>query len=1073
VEAIFRALHLPDDRRILVGGVKPSLGHSEGASGLSSVVKVMLSLEHATIPATIGVNEVNPNIKCAEWHTDLVTKCMPWPASVSMRASINAFGFGGANSHVIVEAPQPKKAENLSPSGMLGKSARNDIKGGISNKTPHEAPAFILLSARTWKSLEQVVQDLARWCSETSLKDKICDLEYTLNTRRSRLETRTFLLIPQPHLPAHANLEDLPSNDIGKSTPLPLAFVFTGQGAQWTGMGKELYHQYDTFRSSIDQLDAHLQSLPPAHMPKWRIADVLTLVDTETSIHTADVCQPICSAVQIALVDLLRVWNIKPRYAVGHSSGEIAAAYAAGLLSAYDAILVAYFRGIAVAEHSGNGAMIATTLRPEEAKDFVRKQGFNESVSVACFNAPQSTTLSGDQQAIDKAFKLLQKKKCFVKRLSTDSKAYHSKHMNSVSEKYRDLLDTYWKKADGLQNRDLHQTDNTHDIVFNSTVTRNAISKDQIQSPGYWVQNLVSPVLFSEAMTTIMQECRCHFLELGPHSSLQLPLKEIQLALNSGDDELLYNSALRRETNGVITMLSLLGSLFVQGHDTVDFGRASPNLQHSHRKPTTLHDLPTYPWDYTDSIRPRQSRTVEEFRSRKYPRHELLGSSIPGGSRFTRAWRNILDVNETPWLKDHRLGPSIVFPAAAYIAMAAEAVSQAHDITTSQCHGIELRRVNFLKALNLDEERRSRVEVVTELRPHSITAVRSSDKWWEFTVTSIHDDAGTTTHVNALVAVNESPEPLYRHVKNDCKSLSRENTSKWYDKFHKEGLNWGPEFAVMQDIHTDRSRQECFARSKTRLRRGLKRLSHDQYEYIAHPVNIDGMLQTAFVATTAGWVRDLRATVPVSMESVRISCSALANFDSNAEWFYDAASTKVGCGTVSIDAELYNTSDEVLIHMEKVRCIPYQGNVQRQGRRARQRLARIEWKPDLSMLQTSDNDGHLEYIRWYTERIPSSMKDRSLNDRHALALLDLAVHKNPNGRVVYLGPESTFVDAMKITLRTDQQLRRCASFHTGCLDLNGTFNLASMIAQDEDLDGNRPDKLFDTVVCDRVSHTVI
>jgi acyl transferase domain-containing protein len=240
-----------------MGSVKTNLGHSEGVSGISSVIKVTLALEQGLIPATIGVDNVNPDLKLADRNVTIVTKPTAWPEDIRQRASINSFGYGGANAHVIIESVKSYKLPG----------SKDPTKDSTRSRTA-QCTVLLPFSASNKTSLVSRVSDLASPGLDHINTD---DLAYTLESRRSKLSTRGFIVARRGHMnidvaPANLRILDTES-DAG---PLPVAFIFTGQGAQWPQMGLQLMEQYPSFRDTIDALDAYLTRLP--HKLSWSIS---------------------------------------------------------------------------------------------------------------------------------------------------------------------------------------------------------------------------------------------------------------------------------------------------------------------------------------------------------------------------------------------------------------------------------------------------------------------------------------------------------------------------------------------------------------------------------------------------------------------------------------------------------------------------------------------------------------------------------------------------------------------------------------------------------------------------------
>lgn len=319
------------DKGVYIGSVKPNLGHTEGASGLVSVIKTVLALKYRTIPPNIKSVSLNPAIPFKETQLTVPSEPTTWLTDRLERASINSFGVGGTNAHVIIDS-----------------AARSGTSGAPAKET-HES-LLLLFSANTQESLEKMVDNYRNFLEQ----DPNCieNLAYTLANRREHLPYRTFFAIA-----SRGNLGTI--HPIAKAArPATVIVVFTGQGAQWPRMGRSLLDSNLTFLESIRRLDEYLRTLSD-RQPAWSIEEVLRRSGDKTRFNSAEFSQPLCTAVQIALVDTLAYMCAHPSAVVGHSSGEIAAAYAAGVLTAEEAILYAVHRGTVANDQQRPGAMAA------------------------------------------------------------------------------------------------------------------------------------------------------------------------------------------------------------------------------------------------------------------------------------------------------------------------------------------------------------------------------------------------------------------------------------------------------------------------------------------------------------------------------------------------------------------------------------------------------------------------------------------------------------------------------------------------------------------------------------------
>ena len=382
----------------------------------------------------------------------VVCESEKWPRALQ-RASVNSFGYGGANGHVILESINSYLDGSFSPAnrtpanGTLANGTHANgtmINGTAVNGHGQRKPQVWVLpfSASSPKSLEARRKQVTQLVEESDAEG-LKDLAPALAVRQTKLRLRDFILAtanPKPTL-----IESLDADRVAPSSqPLPLAFVFTGQGAQYANMAKELMDQDETFLTSIRELDEVLQSLPSKHAPKWTLEQ--TILDEPATSKVTDVTrsQPLCTAVQIALVDMLDSWRVSPTAVIGHSSGEIAASYGAGLLTAGQAILAAYFRGFAVGQLKSRGLMMAAGVTPDVGRALIEELSL-KSVRVACVNAPDSVTFSGSAKEIDALETELKKQGKFARKLETGGRAYHSHMMLEVGDLYEELVSPHFR----------------------------------------------------------------------------------------------------------------------------------------------------------------------------------------------------------------------------------------------------------------------------------------------------------------------------------------------------------------------------------------------------------------------------------------------------------------------------------------------------------------------------------------------------------------------------------------------------------------------------------------------------
>ena len=1015
VEAISRVFRRKSDNPLLIGSVKASVGHSEAVSGLSGIIKTVLALEKGRIPPTIGVKRINPKIRATEWGVEIVTKTREWPAdrldsstSSVRRAGVNSFGYGGANGHVILESvpatlqfEQTLKTELSYSSGSLGANVRGLNSGKFGSvptriQTTETSGSDDTSSTESSDSLSSQVTEGSESSegsadlylrnlfllpfsamNETALKARVSrigalhtetmdlvDLAYTLGCRRTHFAERGFIVATRGTLSkdlSEERLQMLPSVKPSGS-PSGLAFVFTGQGAQWPGMGKELFEEFSIFRQSIRHMDAVLQCIP--HPPEWTIEGTLFEPAETSEIHKASCAQPMATALQIATVELLDSWGVYAKKVVGHSSGEIAAAFAAGHLSSAEAITAAYYRGYLNGLNKLDGAMMAVGLGSSEAEAEIHQAGLNGKVGIACVNSPVSVTMSGDADAVTTLSKDLQGRGIFARKLNTGGKAYHSHHMAALGPELERLLPLATKELPASKYL-------KNDTEYISSVTGESKCTDFDGT--YWRTNMESPVLFSQAVQCLIEKGDVHLIEIGPHSALELPLKQIRKELKISEERIPYSSSLTRGRNAAECSLNLLGRLFLYGLP-VSFHMI--NTQDVTTSPRVLPYLPPYPRTY-DGILWSEPRVSRETRYRKNRHHELLGSQVPGGDGLTRSWRNMLQMKHVPWLEAHKLEQTIVFPGAGYVAMAMEAISQTIDTARTNASTFSLRNTNFLAALTLAPE--TETEVFTTLRPKPLSSATKSKEWSDFEIVS-YKDGYSTLHAAGSISLQSSQEPALPMLPFLDRGSTITAARPWYNRFAKAGLNFGPDFQSLKNVSvpTRSNGPHRYAKTSAPFQQNSS--------YSIHPVTIDSMLQSGIIAS-AGSVRKLQAKVPVSIESAEFHTPEKPPEDLCSVF---ATAETAGFGAISMAAELLHNGN-VYAQLRNVRMAPYSPAAP-PGAAPRQPMLRIVWKPDI-YTESWTSDSFSKYLK---------CKDFPSTDSAVSHVVSLLTHRNPKIKMLEL-----------------------------------------------------------------------
>lgn len=773
------------------------------------------------------------------------------------RISVNNYGYGGTNGHLILDAVSTYEKEvldhqnldqvhssNSSYSGIVtqvngysriasgdfvlvdGREQENANRDsddvsliGLSNEvlTDQETnfvtnatldnlikstcPQVLVLTAKSEQSLVENMDSLRKWiCRRSDLKDDTFrDLAYTLATRRSIFRWRCSLV--------GTSLKDIMSLlDSGTLKPTrsvaerQSVFVFTGQGAQWFAMGRELMSLDSIYLQSLRASDNVLRELGAT----WSLIEELSRKAPASRVYESEIAQPATTALQIALVDLLSCMNTKPKIVLGHSSGEIAAAYAAGSLDQHSALRVAYYRGRLRVSGSLRGAMMAVGLGDASVSSYITRVKSGQIV-VACSNSPESSTVSGDECAVLELKKLLEEDSIFARGLNVDT-AYHSHHVKSVADQYLQSLE-------GLE----HSTTNPANVQFISSVT----GKEMTSGFGadYWVNNLVSPVRFQYGLEELCRtsllaspQGKLTFIEIGPHNALSGPIRQTMSSLSwtSG-----YSSVtiLTRNQDACQTLLEAVGKLFEDGCP-VDVAIANSFFE-ADRQKKVLSNLPTYSWDH--SVKHwRESRLSKAHRLRKHPYHDLLGTRLASSTSLNPTWRHMISVGNLPWLREHIIDGFMIFPGSGYISMAIEAmrqlVSERHS--TLDISSYNFRDIQIPAALIVPDS-----PATVELQINLTTARNqdnSKSKWEEFKVFSVSPQGTSVEHCHGFIMaeiaadLDEFETTRENHLDslaeitrlNELETVCKDeiDCKELYHDLESRGNSYGPNFSCIEKL---------------------------------------------------------------------------------------------------------------------------------------------------------------------------------------------------------------------------------------------------------------------------------
>lgn len=487
-----------------------------------------------------------------------------------------------------------------------------------------------------------------------------------------------------------------------------------------------------------------------------------------------------------------------PAAVTGHSSGEIAAAFAAGLVSFQTAIAIAYFRGLAASEITQKGAMLALGIGPEEAATLIEESDSGYA-TVAAINSPSSVTISGDVTTVEKIHEAAEARGLFARRLKVEL-AYHSKHMEVVAASYLAKIKSF------CNNKPIK---NDQSPIFVSSVT-GKIETWETMDASYWINNLHQPVRFAEAIEVLLslspensglKKAPDVLVEVGPHSALKNPIKQTVNSLKhqgpkSIAKKFTYMESLIRGTDSNDAMLSLAGNLFTSG-----FSVSFEHINHTNKQNArVLTELPPYEWDKSTRYI-AQSRVVKDKLHPGVPYDTLLGWKIPNSGGAEHVFRQVFKLDELPWIRDHAVAGGPVFPLTGYLSLAAEAVRR---VASTLPASMVFQEVHARRSLSVEEDKRA--EITTRLRPFSTGTETSSSTVWTFEILTWSEVMGWTTHCHGQVEAEDSGLNLDSPTFSDLlplinsPDLQEREVGAEYTTQDKGGIIYGPEFRRMDKL---------------------------------------------------------------------------------------------------------------------------------------------------------------------------------------------------------------------------------------------------------------------------------
>ena len=785
---------------LLVGSLKTNIGHLEAAAGIAALIKLVLSLQHKEIPPHLNFVTPSPHIPWNELPVRIPTERMEWaPVHGRRIAGVSSFGFSGTNAHLIVEeAPAPVSAIVESPLRRMLFVLSAETEAALMAMAALYADAFV----------ETAESELANACFTSAVSRATHPYRAAILVS-SMAELRSGL---QSLANGAADERVRTSRVIGRD-PTRLAFLFTGQGAQYAGMTQQLIEHEPVFRDAIDRcaailapvMDRPLRSLLDANSP-----DAALLDNTRYT-------QPALFAVEYAMAALWQSWGVRPNTVIGHSVGEYVAACVAGVFSLDDALLLIAERGRLMAGLGPGGAMAAIFAPEADVAKLVATRA--RDVAIAAVNSRTQTVISGADDAVAATASKFFKSGVRIQRL-TVSHAFHSPLMDP-------MLDEFEQAAARV-------TYAPPTLALISNVNGAVALADVITTPRYWREHVRAGVRFADGLRTLAALKPDVCLEVGPHPTL-LPFAEEAF----GDAGPALVASVRKTLPPYDQLADALGALFLAG---APINWRAVWSAHS----ATLIDLPNYPfqrercWFEAKRVTPLAGRDTG---------HTLLGTRVWSSLRDVIQFESLMRSAELPYLRDHRVGDRTILPGAAFIEMALSAAQIVFDGPRS------IRDLVIGEPLAFADDESRRVQTVIRLHDDATAG---------FEIVSIaaddDDDTKWRVHASGVLAANDSPPAaLPPRPSANVETISADTHLA---RLAARGLVFGPSLHGVQ--HIDRVDGEAVGEIRQRIDP-----EHDESQYQFPPALLDASLQVLASAIPAGAARPV-PYLPLMIGSVRV-----------------------------------------------------------------------------------------------------------------------------------------------------------------------------------------------------------
>lgn len=889
----------------IIGSVKTNIGHLEAGAGIAGLIKATLCLKYRAIPPNLHFQNPNPNIPFDELNLQVPVERVDYPKDCQqdMIVGVNSFGFGGTNAHAVL-------TEYHAELEQMPAEDKNQL----------DAVYLLPFSARSTDGLKDLAHSYLDFL-ERAENINMADLVYTASMRRSNYNHRLSLVADTP-LSLQQQLQHFIDGEMQvgmfqrqclRDTDFKLAFVFSGQGPQWWAMGRQLLETEPVFREKIELCDKLM-----SRYADWSLFAELTADESHSRIAETEISQPLLFALQVALAELWKSRGIVPEAVVGHSVGEVAAAYVAGALNLETAIKVIYYRGWCMSHATGSGGMMAAALTAEQAAE--RIAAYAGKICIAAINSPTSVSLSGSPELLKELAVKLEQDTIFYRLLDVQF-AFHSAQMDPVQDELINALA-------GLELGDIQ-------TPIYSTVSGEQAEHNVFDSH-YWWHNVRDKVCFASAIQNMIADGCNTFIEIGPHPVLTGSIMESAQA-----NKVTVIPSLHRKENDTRTMLGAVGNLFTLGYP-VDW-------ENTHKQQGHFIHLPGYPWQKQSYW--HESENWHELRTAKVT-HPLLTNRIKTADP---EWNSSIDVLYYPYLVDHKVRDSIVFPAAAYIEMT---LAAAQEVLSGEAFVLE--DIQIQKALYIADNNAPTLQFTMNQGDGSFL-IRSG--------TSLLAGSAWTTHCKGYI----------RKISRQATDVDLEQLKQGYEHFYSAddiyqrftdvGLPYGPAFRGLKGLYSGNGK----ALGEVHLSE-IKQGDWEAYHF--HPALLDACLQT-FIGTVPNDISCVY--LPVAIDHLHFYADAQQQVWAFAELIHVNNNSLIG------NLWIYSPTGQLLMEIQGFRCqgLDLQNREQRTDEfyqyqwlqspleeRQKQRK-KVGYLPDFAFMAEQMSQQATEYVQSYggTERI--------------------------------------------------------------------------------------------------------